>query len=81
MPSIEVFERQDEKYKKEILPENTKTFVIEASSSYSWYKYVKDDNYLFNINSFGYSGKKDDILNKFNFTEKDIIKKIEELLS
>lgn len=81
MPSIEVFERQDEKYKKEILPENTKTFVIEASSSYSWYKYVKDDNYLFNINTFGYSGKKDDILNKFNFTEKDIIKKIEELLS
>ncbi len=81
MPSIEVFERQNEQYKKEILPENTKIFVIEASSSYSWYKYVKDDNYLFNINSFGYSGKKDDILNKFNFTEKDIIKKIEELLS
>ena len=81
MPSIEVFERQDEKYKKEIIPDDTKVFVIEASSSYSWYKYVKDDNYLFTINEFGYSGKKDDVLTKLHFTEKDIIKKIEELLN
>jgi len=81
MPSVEVFERQDEQYKQEILPNNVKTFVIEASSPYSWYKFVQNDNYLFTINTFGYSGKKDDILNKFNFTEKEIIKKIEELLN
>ena len=81
MPSIEVFERQDEKYKEEILPKDVKTFVIEASSSYSWYKYVKDDNYLFNVNSFGYSAPKDDVLEKFNLTEEYIINKIEELLN
>ena len=81
MPSVEVFERQDEQYKQEILPNNVKTFVIEASSPYSWYKFVQNDNYLFTINTFGYSGKKDDILNKFNFTEQEIIKKIEELLN
>jgi len=81
MPSIEVFERQDEKYKKEILPENKKIFVVEASSSYSWYKYVKDNNYLFTVDNFGYSGNKDDILSKFSLTQNDIIKKIEELLN
>lgn len=81
MPSIELFERQDEQYKEEIIPKNTKTFVIEASSSYSWYKYIKDSNYLFTIDNFGFSGKKEDVLEKFNFTEKDIIKKIEELLN
>ena len=81
MPSIEVFERQDEKYKETILPKDVKTFVIEASSSYSWYKYVKDDNYLFNVNNFGYSAPKDDVLDKFGLTEEYISKKIEELLN
>lgn len=81
MPSMEVFERQSPEYKEEILPKNVNTFVIEASSSFSWYKYVENENYLFTINNFGYSAKKDDILNKFNFNEKYIIKKIEELLN
>lgn len=81
MPSIEVFERQPDTYKNEILPSNIKTFVIEASSPYSWYKYVKNEDYLFTVNNFGYSGKKEDILSKFKLTEKDIIKKIEELLN
>lgn len=81
MPSIEVFERQKEDYKDEILPKNTNIFVIEASSSYSWYKYVKDENYLFTIDNYGYSGPKDDILNKIKYTETEIIKKIEELLN
>lgn len=81
MPSIEVFERQDKSYKEEILPKNVKTFVIEASSSYSWYKYVKDDNYLFTVDTFGYSAPKDTILEKFGLTEENIIKKIEELIN
>ena len=81
MPSIEVFERQDEKYKETVLPKDVKTFVIEASSSYSWYKYVKDDNYLFNVNNFGYSAPKDDVLDKFGLTEEYISRKIEELLN
>ena len=81
MPSQEVFERQDSKYKKEVLPNNAKIFVIETSSSYSWYKYVKDDKHLFTVNNYGLSAPKDDILKKFKLTEKDIIKKIEELLN
>lgn len=81
MPSIEVFERQDKSYKEEILPKNVKIFVIEASSSYSWYKYVKDDNYLFTVDTFGYSAPKDTILEKFGLTEENIIKKIEELIN
>lgn len=81
MPSIEVYERQSDEYKSIILPKNTKTFVIEASSSYSWHKYVENEDYLFNIDKFGYSAKKDDILEKYNYTDKYISNKIEELLN
>jgi len=81
MPSIEVFERQDSKYQEEILPKNTKTFVIELSSQYSWHKYATNKEYLFTIDEFGYSGSKEEILNKFKYTAPEIIKKIEELLN
>ncbi len=80
MPSMSRFEANPKEYKEEILPSNVKTFVIEASSSLSWYKYVKDDDYLFTVNRFGASGKRGDILKEFGFTVENIVPKIEELL-
>ena len=80
MPSMSRFEKNEESYKREILPASVKTFVIEASSSLSWYKYVKNDDYLFTIDTFGASGKRDDILRKYGFTVNKITKDIEKLL-
>ncbi|NLA33333.1 MAG: transketolase, partial [Tenericutes bacterium] len=55
MPSIELYEEKNDEYKELILPTTIKKFVIEKSTSHSWYKYVYNDNYLFNINNFGIS--------------------------
>jgi hypothetical protein len=75
------YQRYYSKYKKEIIPPTAKVFVIETSSSYSWYKYVKDDKHLFTVDNFGLSAPKNDILERFKLTEKDIVKRIEELLN
>lgn len=80
MPSIERFLKNDEKYIEEILPKNTKTFVIERSSSYSWYQFVNNKEHLFTVDDFGYSGSKEEIDEKTNFKEEYMTKKIEELL-
>ena len=80
MPSMSRFEKNEESYKIEILPASVKTFVIEASSSLSWYKYVKNDDYLFTIDTFGVSGKREDVLRKYGFTVNKITKDIEKLL-
>lgn len=80
MPSIELFKKQKPKYQEEILPKNVKTFVIEASSSYSWYQFVENKNYLFTVDSFGFSGNKDQVLDYFGFTKDKIIEKIEKLI-
>ena len=80
MPSMSRFEKNEESYKREILPASVKTFVIEASSSISWYKYVKNDDYLFTIDTFGASGKREDVLRKYGFTVNKITKDIEKLL-
>ena len=81
MPSMERFEKMDKEYQEEILPKDVKTFVIEASSSLSWYKYVKNDEYLFTVNEFGSSGKRNDVLDKYGFTVEKIEPKIEKLLN
>jgi transketolase len=80
MPCMERFRLQDEKYQRDLIPEFAKTFVIEAGSSYSWYKYVKNEDYLFNVNSFGASAPRSDVMNKFGLTEDKIVEKIIELL-
>lgn len=80
MPCMERFEKMDDKYKREVLPDGVKTFVLELSSSLSWYKYVKNHDYLFTIDEFGASGAKDDVLRKYGFTKENIEKQIEAFL-
>ena len=80
MPSISLFKKQTQSYQKEILPDHAKVFVIEASSSYSWYEFVWNEEYLITVNQFGFSGSKDHILEAFGFTTDKISMKIENLL-
>lgn len=80
MPSIELYQRTDDKYKQSLFPVDIPVFVIEASSSYSWYQFVKNKDYLFTVDTFGLCGSKNDILEEFKLTKKDIVKRIEELL-
>ena len=80
MPSIERFNLLSDEEKEELLPIGKKKFIIEKSSSYSWYKFAYNDNYLFTVDRFGLSGKASDINTKFNFTSDVIALKIEETI-
>lgn len=80
MPCIELFETQNEKYKEEILPKNVKKIVIEASSSYSWYKYVDSEDYLITIDKYGASGTTEEVLEYCEFDFATIVDKIRKLL-
>ena len=80
MPSIERYNLLTKEEKEELLPIGKKKFIIEKSSSYSWYQFAYNNNYLFTIDNFGLSGKAGDINNKFNFTKEYISLKIEEII-
>lgn len=67
MVSKELFEEQALNYKQQILPLGIKTFVLEASSSHTLERYASNYNYLLNIETFGYSGKTNDVYNEFNY--------------
>ena len=81
MPSKERFEIQTNSYKQDILPKLDKTFVIEASSHYSWDEYVSSREYLFTIDNFGASASIEEIRKNVFYTEDDIIEQMKRLFS
>lgn len=76
MPSMELFFEQPKEYQDSILPPNAKVFTIEAGSTLGWYKIASKDCAI-GIDTFGYSGLKDDVMRKLNFDYDSIIEYIE----
>lgn len=64
MPCVEVFERQSEAYKNEVLPNREITVACEAGYTGAWYKFAKK---VLGVDTFGISAPA-----KFIFEEKGI---------
>ena len=80
MPSVNLFIKSKNEYKDKILSNNVKIFTLEASNDYIMASFASKKEYILNINSFGYSGNKDDVLKKMKFNEEKLCKKIEKYL-
>ena len=76
MPSVELFLSQPQSYQDEIIPPTAKVFTIEASATMPWYRFASKGCAI-GIDSFGYSGHKDDVLEKLGFDYESILQKIE----
>lgn len=71
MPSIDLFEKQKDEYKKSVLSlEKDKIISIEMLSTFGWAKYA-DHN--IGIDTFGASAPAKDVIKYFNFTKEHII--------
>ena len=75
MPSVELFLSQPQEYQDSILPPNVKTFTVEASATLPWYRFASR-NCAIGIDTFGCSGKKDDVLKKVKFDYDSILARI-----
>ena len=73
MPSCELFDKQTDSYKNEILPKNIVKISIEAGSTIGWYKYA---DFCFGIDRFGCSGNLHELKEYFGFTKERIIQYI-----
>ena len=81
MPCLDLFEKQDAKYKESILPHGvTKRAVIEAGSSMSWGKYVGIDGCYITMDSFGASAPAGKLFEKYGFTSQNALNRIREKL-
>lgn len=76
MPSVDLFLSQSEEYQNSIIPETSKVFTIEASSTLPWYRFASKGCAI-GIDTFGYSGHKEDVLERVKFDYETILSKIE----
>ncbi|WP_039856579.1 transketolase [Peptoniphilus sp. oral taxon 386] len=80
MPSVELFEAQSIEYRENIIPSSCeKRLVVEAASSFGWYKYAGTNGKILSIDGFGASGEGSKVFEHFGITTENIKKVIEEL--
>ena len=74
MPSWELFERQDEQYRKRVLPPQIRARVtVEAGSVIGWDRYAGASGAIIGMRSFGASAPFKDVLKKFGFTPENVL--------
>ncbi len=75
MPSMELFEMQDEKYKEEVLPSDIENrLIIEAMSKFGWGRYMGFRGKSVTVDSFGASAPADILFDKFGFNVESTVK-------
>jgi transketolase len=82
MPSWELFEKNSDDYKKQVLPpEVTARLAIEAGISMGWERYVGDAGKIVGINGFGASAPASVVLEKIGFTVDNVVKRAQAVLT
>ena len=76
MPSMELFREQDDSYKEEVLPKEAKKVSIEMGSTFGWAEWTGTCGLNIGINSFGISGKGEEVTAEFGFTPEKVTEKI-----
>ena len=78
MPSTELFDEQKKSYQEKVFGvPYEKRISCEMLSSFGWHKYAKN---VMGLDTFGASAPASDVIKKFNFTEKDLVKFVKKSL-
>ncbi len=80
MPCMELFDKQSEKFKKDIIEENSLVVTLEAGSVMSWQKYINNKGLNVGIDQFGESAPYKDLYEHFGFSEEKIVSLIQKKL-
>jgi transketolase len=76
MPCCELFDRQPQAYRDQVLPPAVKARVaIEQASTLGWHRYVGDDAAIVGMHTFGASAPLKRLVEKFGFTP-DAVSKV-----
>jgi transketolase len=77
VPCFDLFNEQEESYRKSVVNPDTKVLAVEAGSGIEWYRYA---NVVLGMNSFGASGDANRLFEHFGFTVKGIKKAVFEMV-
>ena len=81
MPSVDVFESQDQDYRDQVLPPSVrKRLAVEAGAVDYWYKLVGLDGKVIGMRSFGASAPGGVLMEHFGFTTDNVVATAKELV-
>ena len=80
MPCMELFDKQSEDYKKDLMEENSLVVTLEAGSITHWQKYTKNKELNIGIDQFGESAPYKEVYDNFDLTEEKITNLIQKKL-
>ncbi len=81
LPCWEVFDRQDQAYRDEVLPPAvTARISIEEASTLGWDRYVGEKGRTVGMNTFGTSAPLKDAMSKFGFTPDKVVEAAKEVI-
>ncbi|MEQ8167899.1 MAG: transketolase [Candidatus Eremiobacterota bacterium] len=80
MPSWELFDKEPEEYKKEILPESVPKVAIEAGVRQGWDKYIGTNGEVISIDRFGASAPYKIIYQEYGLTCEAMVKVAKKIL-
>ncbi|MTI56083.1 transketolase [Geosporobacter ferrireducens] len=74
MPSLEIFQQQEQAYIDQVLPPDVKArLAVEAALPMGWERYVGDQGKVIGINEFGASAPGELIMKKYGFTVEAVV--------
>lgn len=73
IPCFELFEQQDDFYKKAIIGNSIVKIAVEAGVQMGWHKIIGDDGIFIGMNSFGASGTIKQLYEHFGITVENVI--------
>ncbi len=80
MPCMELFDKQPEDFRKDIIEDDSLIVTLEAGSIISWHKYVKKRGMNIGIDKFGESAPYKQVYNHFGLSEEKIASFIQKKL-
>jgi len=82
LPCLELFERQDDGYRDEVLPPAiTARVSIEEASTLGWDRFVGEHGVRIGMHTFGSSAPLKDVQTKFGFTPDRVAEAAKEVLN
>ena len=74
MPSWELFDRQEQKYRDQVLPPGVKARIaVEQASTLGWERYVGTEGVVIGMKTFGASAPLKELQKKFGFTPDHVV--------
>ncbi len=81
LPCWELFEKQTQDYRDQVLPpECLNRVAVEAASTFGWERYVGFKGKVIGMQGYGASAPADQLMEKFGFTVDNVVAKVKDLI-